>query len=40
MDDVFHKKFGFEKTTENYGVENASFEAVPNLDQTREKAVT
>ena len=37
MADEFYKKFGFEKPTEMYGGETAAFEAVPNLDPTRDK---
>ena len=40
MADEFYKKFGFEKPTEMYGGENAAFEAVPNLDPTRDRAVS
>jgi len=36
-DEMFKKKFGFEKPSTMYGGENAAFEAVPNLDPTRDK---
>jgi len=37
MAEEFKKKFGFEKPSTMYGGENAAFEAVPNLDPTRDK---
>ena len=40
MAEEFKKKFGFEKPSTMYGGENAAFEAVPNLDPTRDRAVS
>jgi len=40
MAEEFKKKFGFEKPSTMYGGENAAFEEVPNLDPTRDRAVS
>jgi len=40
MAEEFKKKFGFEKPSTMYGGKSAAFEAVPNLDPTRDRAVS